>query len=310
MKNSIAFYCCTNGYGHFKRVSEVAKNLTEDFKIDIYCSPKQLSKIGPIGNASYILTDDNIRWDNILNDDPTTAIDCYFNWLEKYGPTVHNYDIVISDNIVGLLHYRDDIKLMGSFLWSDVILDKIGNNKLSSFDKDLLKAKLPTIITNKYVETQSLKEYPNKFQTGFGCSNKMMVISDIRYLVYQSSSLNYLSDYSRFVNEIASLPDFVLTNNNSYIDNTAYVARPGVGTITHCVENYIPLVALYSEKDSREIIELAHIVEELNIGFKQNIDEPLRLDKFNQLKSNVNYCYAGKFVKEGYKLIADNIKQL
>ena len=310
MKKSIAFYCCTNGYGHFKRVSEVAKNLTDNFKVDIFCSAKQLSNIGPIDNVSYNLTDDNIRWDNILNKDVNTAINTYFDWLEKYGPTVHNYDTVVSDNIAGLLQYRSDTILMGSFLWSDVLLDKLGTNKLTSFDRDLIRTKLPTIITNKYVETQSLKEYPNKFQTGFGCASKMMIISDIKYLVYQNSSLNYLRSYWKCADTIARLPFFGFTNNNSYIDNTAFVARPGVGTITHCVENYIPLVALYSNEDSKEIIELAQIVEDLKIGFKQNVDEPLRLGKFKGLRSNSNYCYTGKLEKDGYKKIADFIKEL
>ena len=63
------------------------------------------------------------------------------------------------------------------------------------------------------------------------------------------------------------------------------VARPGGGIITYCVKNQIPLIALYDENDSNEILELADKIEELNIGVKQNVKDPF----YNPFTSNSNY---------------------
>ena len=85
------------------------------------------------------------------------------------------------------------------------------------------------------------------------------------------------------------------------------MCRPGLGIITHCVENHIPLIALYDENDSTEIIELAHVVENLKIGFKQNIKKEFNNIKFSLLKDNSIYMY-NNFEKEGYKQIASFLK--
>lgn len=312
-KKTIAVYCCTNGLGHFKRVSEVAKYLSLKNKVTIYCSPKQLSKIGPVENVSYILTENNLRWDKVVKGDYETVKDEYFNWLEKYGPTTDKYDIVISDNIVGLLNYRSSTILMGSFLWKDVLQSKIGINEISALEEELLSKYKPILITNKYVETQSVTEYSNKLQTGFGEKRQPRIAQEIKYLYYQSPSSDYGLGYSKVVDKIARLElPYIKSGGNIPVfpEPTAIIARPGVGTITHCVINQIPLIALFSRHDSQEIIELAEIVEKLKIGFKQDIDSPIRLDKFKQFKDNTNYCYAENFEDEGYIKISKYIESI
>ena len=79
--------------------------------------------------------------------------------------------------------------------------------------------------------------------------------------------------------------------------------------ITHCIENNIPIVALYSEKDSSEIIELADKVEKLNIGFKQNIAKKFNIKKYNNLMNKDIYNKV-TFDKNGYKNIANYLKNL
>lgn len=313
IKKTIAFYCCTNGLGHFKRVTEVAKYLVDTHDVTIFCNQRQIDKIGLIQNVNYVkYSIDNIRWDKILNGDINTVEQEYFAWVDKYGPTTFKFDIVVSDNIVGLLKYRFDTILMGSFLWKDVFKSKLGDNKITSHDEILLEKYNPILITNKYVETQSVKYYNNKTQFGFGCEPRMQVAADIKNSIWLSPSLDYGVKYARFIDKLCLEKELNLgiINNLSYIYNVRMIARPGVGTITHCVEHYIPLVALYSNDDSEEIKELAQIVEDLKIGFKQNIDEPVRVDQFKMQWSNTNYCYAGKFEKEGYKNISNYIKNL
>ena len=310
-KKSIAFYTCSNGLGHFKRVTEVAKFLKDDFDVTIYCSKFQPHIIGKLSNVKYIFyTQDNIRWDLVLKGEHDLAIDQYLNWSDRYLETISEYDIVVSDNLVSLCKERKDTILMGSFFWSDVFKDYLGDNFLSSLDDALLKYRQPLVLTNKYLETQSMKEYTNKEQFGFGGKDGVKIISDIKYIIGLEPSLNYSSKYRTKIKEIIEASKFGIKDNLSYINNTCIVARPGVGTITHCVEHLIPLIALYSENDSSEIKELAQYVEELNIGFKQDINEPIRNGKLKGLHSNSNMIHTFSLEKNGYEQIANYIKSI
>lgn len=313
MKKSIAFYTCTNGLGHYKRVSEVALYLANDYNVTIYCSKTQAAKLGTVESIEYIYYDqDNINWSLVTKGEGEKAINMYLRWLLQYGSTVKNYDLVISDNLAGLCQYGN-VVLMGSFFWKDVFKSYLGNNRLTRLDERTLLDKHPTIITNKYVETQSMKEYPHKFQTGFGELSSPRIAHSLKYLYYQNPSNDYGLGYSRVIDKIARLDIPYIKSGGDipeFPEATAIIARPGVGTITHCVKNQIPLIALYSNKDSEEIIELAHIVEELKIGFKQNIDEPLRLAKFKMMNDNTIFCYAEKFEDEGYRKIAEYLSKL
>jgi len=311
IKKSLAFYCCSNGIGHFKRVNEISRYLTQNWNVTIYCTQFQLEKIGRVENVKYILyTVNNIDWAKLLQNEQDEMYKEYFDWLSLYGPTVTEYDIVVSDNIVGLLEYREDIILQGSFLWKDVLLSKIGTNIITTQDEFLLKKFNPPLITNKYVETQSVKSYPNKIQFGFGFESQRMIFSEIEKNLVNTSSLKYLKSYSNFIDKLKIEYNLAFSDNFSYIDNVRMFARPGVGTITHCMEYNIPLVALYDENDSQEIIELAQSVEDLNLGFKQNVTQPFNLLEFKKMTSNTGRLYGPKIELEGYKKIAEYIKKL
>ena len=204
----------------------------------------------------------------------------------------------------GLLGYRQDFILLGSFFWKDVFLSAFGENRLSEFDQMLLDKYNPTVITNKYVETQSLKEYSNKLQFGFGCKSRRKIFADVKYNLVNKSSLKYTQSYGDFIEStpIEFVEDF------EYVDNTIMFARPGVGTITHCVENYIPLIALYDKNDSQEILELAQVVEDLNLGFKQDVAQPLDQTKFKLWNSNSKLLYGPELEVDAYSSIAEFLK--
>lgn len=310
-KKSLAFYVCTNGLGHYKRVKEIAENLTGKYNVFIYCLKHQADKIGHAKNCTYIYyTGDNIRWDKALEGSYEEVEKIYFDWIMKYGPSVNYYDVVVSDNIVGLLNFRPDIILSGSFLWKDVFESKFGTNGISSHDEVLLQAYKPLLLTNRYVETQSVKQYNNKKQFGFGCIERENIISAIDKTILLEPSLTYGGKYREYLDKISSQFKFDFSNNLSYINNVRIVARPGVGTITHCVEYNIPLIALYSNDDSKEILELADTVENLGIGIKQCIEEPLDTGKFTLTEDSKNFFNSYKFIKNGYRDIADYLISL
>ena len=314
MKKTLAFFTCSNGLGHFSRILKISEYLQNDFDITIYCEKFQHDKFNPKLNVSfefYIMS--NIRWDStLLNNE--VDFETYVKWCSIYGPKSLKYDIAVSDNIVGLLRYRKDTILSGSFLWKDIFEDKFKNNKLSSFDSELIEKFKPTILTNKYAEVSSLKEYNKKQQFGWGCKyNPPGYWGEGSNIVLGIPSLNYLPEYKKFMLDFAI---YLEKNNINFTWNvkkdrgTTFLIRPGVGMLTHCVENHIPVIALYSKKDSVEIIELANKVEELGIGKKINIDSK-NISFENLITYNNNDIYKKvKLEKEGYKKIADYLKKL
>jgi len=314
MKKTLAFFTCSNGLGHFSRILKISEYLQNEFDITIYCEKFQYDKFNPKLNVNfeyYILS--NIRWDKTLTDN-RVDFETYFKWCSVYGPKSLKYDIVISDNVVGLLRYRKDIILSGSFLWKDIYQDKFQDNKLSSFDNELIEKFKPTVLTNKYAEVSSLKTYSNKVQFGWGCNNKPAGYwGEGSNIVLGLPSMNYLPQYKKFMVGFAM---FLESRNINFTWNvkkekgTTFVVRPGVGMLTHCVENYIPIIALYSKKDSIEILELANRVEELGIGKKVNIDSKnISFEKLITYNNNDIYRKV-ELEKEGYKKIADYIKKL
>ena len=169
---SIGFFACSNGFGHYKRISEIASLLSNDFDITIYATWFQMYNLGGVKNCRHVQQHThNIRWDQTLSE---SKIDykSYRGCLEDHKKDLRRHDYIISDNIIGILDYRPDAIIIGSFLWKDVLYNKFGDNRISDIDRTLLREYVPPIITNKYVETGTLKEYTNKIQFGFGCKSK------------------------------------------------------------------------------------------------------------------------------------------
>ena len=311
MKKKLAFFVCSNGLGHFSRVLKISKYLTSVYDVDIYCEKFQYDKFKPSSNAKFIFYHlSNIRWDEALTSNKVDS-ERYQKWCSLYGPASLKYDIVVSDNIAGLLRYRNDIILSGSFLWKDVFYSKFKDNKITQFDNDLIEKFNPLILTNKYVETGSLKSYNNKKGFGWGCevkNNNNWEVS--KKIVLAKPSLNYLSSYNKFLEKINSLNlNFKVESSVHKTANCMFIVRPGVGMLTHCVENNIPILALYDMNDSNEIIELAKRVDSLGIGYSHNISKSFDIKKFMDNTGNTIYNKV-KFEKEGYKRIAEYIKQL
>jgi hypothetical protein len=305
MKKKISFYSCSNGLGHFSRILKICESLSKNFDITIYCEKYQYNKFKPTLKANFIFYKfSNIRWDKALKDNDV-CFDQYKKWIDFYGPTTLDYDIVVSDNITGLLKYRDDIILSGSFLWADVFKNKFGDNELSELDYRCLDLFNPLILTNKYVETGNIKKYKNKKAFGWGCIEKEKNIwGKTDTVVLGKPSLDYIDTYEKALKEIKNNLIYNISSDINKQSNCTFLIRPGVGMLTHCVENFIPVVSLYDEDDSIEIVELAKRVEELGIGTSINIQKEFDISKIFINLDNTIYNKLN-FEKEGYKNIAN-----
>lgn len=299
---SIAFFISSNGYGHYDRCKEIASYLNSDVDITFFSNNFQYKKLGLPTKYKFIELEKNtIRWDKNLAKNKI-RFKSYKEGLKEKSNYFKKYDIIISDNIVGILKYRPDTILSGSFFWKDTFLSKFGKNKLTYFDNNLLSKHNPLLLTNKYLEIGEVKKYTNRKQFGFGCPELPYKLNKTTSTVFIKPSLNYLQSYNEFADKISTK----YTTDIKKTKETCLIARPGGGIITHCVKHYIPLIAIYDENDSNEIIELAHNVEKLGIGYKHNIKDKLNLDFIED-----NSIYKDtQLIKNGYKKAAEFISSV
>ena len=302
MKRSIGFFINSNGYGHYDRCMQIASYLDSSIHITFYGKFFQYKKIGHPGNATFIASNkDTIRWDKSIKNN-RVRFKSYQNGLKEHKELLKEHDVVITDNIVGILKYRPDAILSGSFFWKDVYFDKFGPNKLSDFDDNLLVKYNPLIITNKYFETGTVKDYNHKLQFGLGCKQNKYSFNTTEKILFIEPSLNYISTYKNF---ITKLDKHNISTDIKDTDNSVLVARPGGGIITYCIKKQLPLIALYDENDSNEILELADRIEVLGLGKKQNVKDVFKnpfVDNSIYEKLNIE--------SDGFKLTAQYINKL
>ena len=112
MKNyKIALIACSNGHGHVRRLSFLAKFLSNyKIQVDLYAELNKVSKFLNIDNLNNI---------NLINfDTKTTEKDFKLGKQKKWLRLINkvgNYDLVISDNLVDILEIRPDAVIMASF---------------------------------------------------------------------------------------------------------------------------------------------------------------------------------------------------
>jgi len=310
----IAFFVCSNGFGHFHRTIQVCRYLPDTFSVDVYCEEYQhlkfLESLDYSDNLNFIFYKvPNIRWDSVIK---TNTFDflAYQKFILPYANSINDYDVVISDNIVELLAYRSDTIISGSFLWSDVFKRKLGNNELTKRDEQLIREHKPLIICNKYVSMGNLKDYDNKLEIGWGCEDEGKEDYELRKIVCISPSLGYSKSYHKKFKEISKKysKSYEVSDSITDVENSVFVIRPGLGMITTCIKYRIPIIAVWDENDSLEIKHLAQKVEEFGIGKAYNVKDDIGIWNNEQAKKiRENFK---KFDLSGYKKTADYLMEL
>ena len=307
----LAFYICSNGYGHFHRVLQIC-NYLKNVEVDIYCEKYQYNRFKDNINSLEFYRDkpkinfifykkSNIRWDKVLSSN-NFDYDNYINSLDDSVSEIDKYDCVVTDNLVSILKYRPDAWVLGSFLWSDVFNDKFGNNKLSECEDELFYNTKPKIFCNGDVDFGQIINYDNKVDIGWGCKDESSDDFNFNTIVCITPSLNYTDVYTEKFLQLRDKfqNNFDFSFNINHKRNSIFVIRPGLGMITTCVSYKIPIVALWDDDDSSEIKHLANKVNELGIGISLNVNDDLSIPKnFNTYRDSVS-----KLKLEGYKKFA------
>lgn len=170
----IAVIACPNGLGHLRRVIAISEFLFRsgyDGKIDIYAPKHQLNHLNSVWDESRRLTERvnvEVKWiDDLTNPNPG-IVDVDARIAQEID--FSSYDLVWSDNLLGVLEQRPDAKITGSFFWHEVYEAKgnSSNETLRWIEKSrgLLKQCQPQISGVQYFATPEVRKQKNFFPVG------------------------------------------------------------------------------------------------------------------------------------------------
>lgn len=252
------------------------------------------------------------------------------NWFEraKQIPDWEQADIILSDNLAAPLSVRSDTILVGSFLWSDVLQMAYPDNsdvrRFATRERELLRAYVPYMLCVEHMTMPSILEYTRAVGFPWMCEEQQVVVHQSalkkRFAVVGGASGIADAFLSSLVRElvddkdwtialpqrtIQSNPEFASVENLVIFDFTtaAYaacdfvIARPGMGTVTDCIAQGIPILAVH-EPGNSEMAYIGNRINELGIGcysgisaskneIVQTMDYLKDLTNLNVLRSNI-----------------------
>jgi hypothetical protein len=316
---------CCNGLGHFRRSLRVSHALCSKFnnlELKIFCHPNHilsnkgweiLTDLQLNGNISFHEFLVNPRWHN---DDTVYSEENLIEWYQKLPANdFENADFVISDNLPGILNLNPATVLMGSFLWSEILVHSYPTNpfvqQFHEAELALLERYTPPMIclsdmvmpyvmkytqpvpTSWVVEHIGKERKPTTIENilisagGTPYSDKVMLeqlavlCNDPKYRIHTSNRLASSLPTGTRVN----IFDFTTT---SFEEIDVIVGRPGIGTITDSVAFGIPLLAL-GEDDNPELVHNAKRVEALNFGINMYEDKTDCPSLIKQLNNSTKF---------------------
>ena len=294
----VLFIVCPNGFGHIKRSTEIAKEL---INIDIHIKFKWfLSKqclrffTSNCGNRLFnsstfntFSNNESISNNNIFN---SNFEELYFNWVKNLQNLINSdvYDIVISDNLCAPLKYHNNVIMIGSFLWHDIIKASKQNEKVLNFEKLLFRNKRPLILSMKNFTMSEISKNGNNIEfpsiSDKYIKNKKIKKSDFNILLSPGKSGELREDFIRIKNILLKsqlfnvyfdsyLDDNFENDNSRYFDYSdesfdlisLIICRPGIGIISDSIKYQIPLI-INDNYDNPEIEFNSKVIEKLGIG--------------------------------------------
>ena len=104
--------------------------------------------------------------------------------------------------------------------------------------------------------------------------------------------------------------NYLISNDLRDSDNDSiFVIRPGIGMLTHCIENGTFPICVYDKSDSSEIIETAKLIEKMGLGISHDISDEFSLKNIQNLLDI--YLYKRKTYEfNAYEKISDYLKKV
>lgn len=209
-------------------------------------------------------------------------------WIARWESSdLAQADLVVSDNLTGVLRTRPDAVLMGSFLWSDVLESFSAEPHVAAFVADerrILAATVPPMLATAdvvhpgVVARTTVVPMPwfddrpaGAIRTDAvqpGHAGAVAVLGGTTGA--SGATLRVVLDaLARSGREVITDPEVLNGPRRGHV--SAVVCRPGLGTVTACVVGSLPMLLVSAAENS----ELTHTTEALvGLGLARVLDDP------------------------------------
>jgi hypothetical protein len=243
------------------------------------------------------LTEPGVIW----RDDPDEYTEeNHIGWQRRIAESdsVRDADLVLSDNLAGVLACRSDAVLLGSFLWSDVLARAYPQvpsvQAFAEQERALLARHRPPMICVQPAAHPALAGLVQMVPVPWMCRAPVPVATPRKNTSASEVTVGLQCGATRTMDDDCvhlaqglvahtqwnvALPDRLLRRQlpglcsrarpfefpNDYGACDIIVGRAGMGTITDCIANSVPFVAVTDGRND-EIIHLARRVAKLGLG--------------------------------------------
>lgn len=236
----------------------------------------------------------------------------YDDWLKKLrqAPSIVEADLVLSDNLTGLLAIRPDTLLFGSFLWHDLIAECTGNyDALEICRKEihLLDLYKPTMFCIGEMVMPEVSNRCRPVNLSWLCKKaprlnarersikKVFITGGASYASHDwlQTAVTFLSASGAKISLDPSFPTGAIAgtyqrftfSQEEFQSLDLIICRPGIGILTDAIQYGIPILAV-DDGSNKEIAFNARRVQTLNYGLSWNVAEPEQFPaKLEALKS-------------------------
>ncbi len=293
-----------NGLGHLRRTCGVLDALARRVpacRVTVVCEPWQIEALTTTGSARRVLgaaaivsgvTEPGVRW--------TTYAGAYddgrlLDWELRLGASgvLDDADLVVSDNLVGVLDARPDTVLFGSFLWSDIFAGSDSTpaavGRFVAHERGLLNRHRPPMVCVGDVAMPGVVDRTEAVPVSWMCDEEFIGAGEhsdvIAVLGGRSGALDdplaaaaaqLLANGYRVAASapvLAALPHGLRWSATLFEHSAedyrcgVVVCRPGTGAITDCVAAGVPM-ALFHDGSNGEMSHNARRATELGIGIE------------------------------------------
>lgn len=293
MRNpKIALIACSNGYGHIKRLlclSEAFKQ--KGITPTLFAQEKKIRILSKILNINPPIfynfnTKSDIKYQNAQGFESK-------EWIYKI-PTLKKFDHVISDNLLEILEIREDAWISGSFFWHKALKGFPSSKK--NYYEELISKLKPKVVSSCFFAPDYIGQYSNLFKIGLFSFDKIQKKKNRENLLIScgkgGQSINQTKNFVSSIMDIQSesnfnkifiepslyhtkMPNWILPaeyNDDMYSSIKSAIIRPGIGTVTDCINYSVPMYCFY-EKQNNEMRFNAENIEKKGIGINSKTIE-------------------------------------
>jgi hypothetical protein len=291
MKHVLAVVCA-NGLGHFRRSVAILDRLlaiTDPFALSIVAETWQWertrewpasARLRRIARHFPGVMEPGVIWSSdprAYDGDRLTA------WLERLRAleAIERADLVLSDNLAGVLSLRSDAVLLGSFLWSEVLADAHPTHprvaELAKTDHALLTRAKPPMLCVEALAMPGVLLRTDPVQLPWMCESVAPSPRPLpekpRIAVLGGATGSAARPLTRVIERLEAMPVIVERGGEAEPRFDTYdlvVLRPGAGTVTACVAARVPMILAY--EPNPELAHNASRIEALGIGLDAGPD--------------------------------------